>query len=174
MAPERPDNMCNHELRPPLESAYEQDPDRAYPPNSPVITAPSEGFTGPMAISLSTLRPSDSIFYTVDGSQPTPNSIIYWEPFTIDTTTTLKAITVNGVNKSPVITAHYAWLDPARTITVESKWSTQYAAAGEIALIDGVRGAQDWRTGGWQGYLGEDVVATMDLGSVKVIEATWP
>jgi predicted alpha-1,2-mannosidase len=156
--------------RPPLESAYEQDPDRAYPPNSPVITAPSEGFTGPMAISLSTLRPSDSIFYTVDGSQPTPNSIIYWEPFTIDTTTTLKAITVNGVNKSPVITAHYAWLDPARTITVESKWSTQYAAAGEIALIDGVRGAQDWRTGGWQGYLGEDVVATMDLGSVKVIK----
>ncbi|MFZ1659158.1 MAG: GH92 family glycosyl hydrolase, partial [Flavobacteriales bacterium] len=120
------------------------DNDRKYPPNSPVITAPSEGFTGPMAISLSTLRPSDSIFYTVDGSQPTPNSIIYWEPFTIDTTTTLKAITVNGVNKSPVITAHYAWLDPARTMTVESKWSTQYAAAGEIALIDGVRGAQDW------------------------------
>ncbi|MGV9013965.1 MAG: GH92 family glycosyl hydrolase [Flavobacteriales bacterium] len=164
---DRPASTIKHPL---LESAYDQDPDRTYPPSSPVITAPAEAFTGPMAIRLETLRPSDRIFYTVDGSQPTQNSTVYREPFTIDTTTTVKALAVNGSSVSPVITAHYAWLDPARTITVESKWSAQYPAAGEIALIDGVRGTRDFRVGGWQGFLGEDVLATVDLGSVKVLK----
>ena len=40
----------------------------------------------------------------------------------------------------------------------------------EIALIDGIRGAQDWRTGAWQGYVGTDVLATVDLGSMKMLK----
>ena len=156
--------------RPSLEGADEQDADRTYLPSSPVITAPAEAFTGPMAITLGTLQPSDSIFYTVDGSKPTQNSTLYKAPFPVDTTAFVKAVAVNGGSSSPVITAHYAWLDPARTITVESKWSAQYPAAGEIALIDGVRGTRDFRVGGWQGFLGEDVLATVDLGSVKVLK----
>ena len=53
---------------------------------------------------------------------------------------------------------------------MESKWAPQYAAGGNIALIDGIRGPKDWRTGGWQGYHGTDVLATVDLGSVKTLK----
>ena len=82
-----------------------------------------------------------------------------------DATTVVKAIAVDKDRTSPVISAHFTQIDPDRTIKVESKWSSQYAAAGEVALIDGIRGAQDWRTGAWQGYVGTDVLATVELGS---------
>lgn len=155
-----------------LQGAYEQDPAKRFPPSAPVITASAQAFTTPIEISIGTLRPADQVFYTLDGSTPTRNSQPYREPFTISTSTVVKAVALSPGerNASPVITARYIKLDPDRTITVEAPWSTQYAAAGEVALIDGVRGGPDWRTGGWQGYLGRDVTATVDLGSVKQLQ----
>src|SRR5690606_38496933 len=38
------------------------------------------------------------------------------------------------------------------------------------ALIDGVRGAIDFRTGAWQGYHDKDLKATVNLGSSKEIK----
>ena len=37
-------------------------------------------------------------------------------------------------------------------------------------MIDGLRGAPNWRLGGWQGYQGVDFVAVVDLGSSKPIQ----
>lgn len=157
---------------PVLQGAYARDLDQRYPPSAPVITASARAFTAPMEISISTLRPTDQVFYTVDGSTPNRNSLPYRAPFTIGTSTVVKAVALSPGEReaSPVITARYTQIYPERTITVESAWSTQYAAGGEAALIDGVRGGADWRTGGWQGYLGRDATATVDLGSVKQLQ----
>lgn len=146
------------------------DAEAHYPPSSPVITASAPAFTTPMQITLGTLRPTDAIFYTLDGSTPTRNSVRYTAPFTISSTTTVKAMAADARETGHVITARYTLIDPERTIRVDSEWSSQYAAAGEMALIDGIRGAHDWRTGGWQGYRGTDVTATVDLGSVKTVK----
>ena len=158
----------------PLEGArittVARDPITSYPPSAPIITASSQAFTQPLEVSISTLRSDDQIHYTVDGSQPTRNSPVYDGPVTVASTTVVKAIAEDKDRTSPVVTAHFTQIDPDRTIKVESKWSSQYAAAGEVALIDGIRGAQDWRTGAWQGYLGTDVLATVDLGSVKTLK----
>ncbi|NNM23275.1 MAG: glycoside hydrolase family 92 protein, partial [Flavobacteriaceae bacterium] len=45
-----------------------------------------------------------------------------------------------------------------------------YNAGGNEALIDGIRGARDFRTGAWQGYQDTDVIAIVDLGSIQPIE----
>lgn len=152
------------------QKAADQEKGAIYPPSSPIINAPSATVVEPMDITLATLRPSDQILYTLDGSTPSRNSTPYQAPITVGSSCTVRAIAANGEATSHVVTARFHRLDPDRTITVESKWSSQYAAGGQMALIDGIRGTSDWRTGGWQGYLGTDVLATVDLGSVKTLK----
>ncbi len=53
---------------------------------------------------------------------------------------------------------------PAAGRTSGTPWAAQYAAGGNDALIDGLRGGDDWRTGDWQGYEGRDVAMVLDLG----------
>ena len=45
-----------------------------------------------------------------------------------------------------------------------------YDGGGNNALIDGLRGTPDFRTGGWQGYEGRDMMCIVDLGSKKAIQ----
>lgn len=149
-----------------LESARKTD----HPLAVPVITAASQTFKEPMEITLGSLDKGTPIVYTVDGSEPTGKSPRYQAPFTIDHNTTIKAAALGARGLSPVVTARFVQVDPERSITVESKWSPQYAAGGETALIDGIRGSQDWRTGDWQGYYGTDLLATVDLGGVKELK----
>lgn len=141
-----------------------------YPPAVPVITAAAQTFKEPMVVTISTLDEGSPIVYTLDGNEPTGKSLRYQGPFTIDANTTIKAATVGRNGLGQVVTARFVQVDPERSITVESKWSPQYAAGGETALIDGIRGSQDWRTGDWQGYYGTDLLATVDLGSVKKLK----
>ncbi|MGV3637535.1 MAG: GH92 family glycosyl hydrolase [Flavobacteriales bacterium] len=68
------------------------------------------------------------------------------------------------------IVARFTQLDGSRTIQLESAYANQYSAGGDNALIDGLRGGPDFRTGEWQGYEGQDLVAMVDLGEVKKLE----
>jgi hypothetical protein len=65
------------------------------------------------------------------------------------------------------ITAQFTKMDGSRSINLESTYANQYSAGGDNALIDGLRGGPDFRTGEWQGYEGQDLVAMVDLGEVK-------
>ena len=58
-----------------------------------------------------------------------------------------------------------------RSIAHGTRWSDQYPAGGETALVDGLRGGEDFRTGGWQGYYGVGVDATVDLGEAGRLDA---
>jgi hypothetical protein len=69
-------------------------------------------------------------------------------------------------NKGPSVSAHFTKTDGSRSITLESSYANQYSAGGDRALVDGLRGGEDFRTGEWQGYEGQDVVAMIDLGKV--------
>jgi hypothetical protein len=53
---------------------------------------------------------------------------------------------------------------------INSIYANQYSAAGENTLIDGLRGGNDFRTGDWQGYYGQDIRAEISFDSAKVID----
>ena len=72
-------------------------------------------------------------------------------------------------NKSATVATNFYKIDPNLSITLDTKYANQYNAGGNDALIDGIIGTQDFRTGTWQGYSEEDVIATVDLGSIKPI-----
>lgn len=50
-----------------------------------------------------------------------------------------------------------------------SEYNNPYNGGGREALVDGVRGSADFRTGSWQGWQGKNVEVLVDLGSVKPI-----
>lgn len=67
--------------------------------------------------------------------------------------------------------AQFNKIDPNVSISLLSEYANQYAAGGGNALIDGIRGPDNFRTGFWQGYQGQDVVAVIDLGEERHIKS---
>lgn len=63
------------------------------PPSLPRLTTTPGDFTGSTAIAFEPVQPGATIRYTLDGSEPTPSATLYTGPFTIDASTTVKAIT---------------------------------------------------------------------------------
>jgi hypothetical protein len=85
-----------------------------YQVSSPDATPPSMRFSAPITITLSSATVgTPKIYYTLDGSNPTPASAPYNNPIPIDTTTTIKALAVmpgdtQWVN-SEIATATYTY-----------------------------------------------------------------
>jgi len=93
----------------------------------------------------------------------------YTEPLVVKEKSLLEVYSQKGDMKSATIATHFFKIDPDLKIEIETKYANQYNAGGDNALIDGILGTEDFRTGTWQGYWNEDVIATVDLGNVKGI-----
>jgi len=136
-------------------------------------------------VKMETEQYKPDIRFTIDGSDPTPVSEIYTKPLIIDSTTTIKAgIFEDGKLKETfsekTIVFHQG-------LGAKVKYKTQanfrYPGQGEQTLLDGLKGIKNHRTGQWQGFQGDDLELTIDLGSVKPInrvsatffqrEASW-
>lgn len=137
----------------------------------PNIQAVSKTFTEDLVISIGHQKDEARIFYTTDGSVPNENSLIYEKPFKISKTTEINAVALIDGASSVAVSANYYRIPPGRSIELHTKYSSQYHAGGDIALIDRQRGKTDFRTGSWQGYHGVDLSATVDLGKSKKIES---
>lgn len=56
-----------------------------------------------------------------------------------------------------------------KSLDLDSAYSPSYTAGGNLALLDGKRGSNQFRDGNWQGYWESNVLATLDLGSEQEI-----
>ncbi|WP_299222843.1 GH92 family glycosyl hydrolase [uncultured Psychroserpens sp.] len=135
---------------------------------APFIAEGNVAFKGKTKVTLGIIESNTEIFYSLNGSEYK----LYTSPFTISEDTTLKtyAIDIQG-NKSANLETKFYKIDPNLSIELETKYANQYNAGGDDALIDGIFGTQDFRTGTWQGYWDKDVIATIDLGSIKPIDS---
>ena len=95
----------------------------------------------------------------------------YKEPFVITEPIDLHVYAQDEDQKSAVITTSFYKKDPHLSIRLSTAYANQYNAGGDEALIDGILGTRDFRTGTWQGYRNTDVIATIDLGSMKAIQS---
>jgi predicted alpha-1,2-mannosidase len=132
----------------------------------PFFISQGQTFTDTLRVELVDPYHSAQIHYTLDGSTPTSASRVYERPFLLRKTSMIRAISINlnGV-ESPATRAEFYKIDGLRTISLTSKYENQYAAGGDNALIDGLRGGANFRTGRWQGYQ-HDLECVVDLGRV--------
>lgn len=136
----------------------------------PFVVTSSPTFSDSIAVTLESIQKGVEIFYTIDGSEPSAQSTLYKMPIKLFETTLLKivAISHNGI-ASHTIEAKFFKIKVDWAINIKSKYNRQYTAGGPEGLIDGIRGAKNFRLGGWQGYQNQDFEATIDLGSEKPI-----
>jgi hypothetical protein len=86
-------------------------------------------------------------------------------------TTDLLARAVLKDDTSVVVSHRVLHVDHQWLLTLQTPPDNQYTAGGPRALIDGLEGGNDFRTGEWQGFWGEPCVATVDLGQVERIKS---
>ena len=126
---------------------------------------------GKLVVALATEAMDGTIYYTVDGSEPTVTSNRYFEPFELQGSATVKAVTVVKGEVMGVRPAEQAFVFHEAVggkVSYLHPMSRSYQASGMNALVDGVRGLHAVGKY-WHGFDGKDLVATIDLGTVKNI-----
>lgn len=131
---------------------------------APFIAKGNVAFKNTTKVTLETVDADAEIFYSTGNGFKQ-----YKNPFTISEKTTLETYAQKGDKKSATVTTTFFKIDPNLKLKLETEYANQYNAGGKNALIDGVLGARDFRTGTWQGYQDKDVIATVDLGKLKPI-----
>lgn len=136
----------------------------------PVVRGPMLPFADSAVISLDCAEPDARILMTVRERGKPEIRRYYEEPFTVSQFTVVEAIAeVPGCENSRPVTAVFRKREPGRSILSVTPFSPQYTAGGDQALVDGVSGGIDFRTGSWQGWQGKDAEVVVDLGSEQAI-----
>jgi sugar lactone lactonase YvrE len=101
------------------------------------VMSPSGGTYGPaQTVTLTTTTPGASIYYTTDSSTPTTSSNLYTGPFTVSSTSNIKAIaakagyndsnvtsaafTINGIVGTPAFSPTPGGFGPTQSVTITS------------------------------------------------------
>lgn len=75
-------------------------------------------FTGSTTVTIKSSESVALIYYTLDGTEPTMESILYKNPFVLDKTTTVKAIAVYKTVTSPVASMDFQLIDLSAPQTI--------------------------------------------------------
>ncbi len=134
---------------------------------APVIEPPGGWFNEYDTVRISGVT-EYIIRYTTDGSDPVDTSPEYNEPLTLTDDIILKTRAFSGGMKSRIVEANFTKTDIIRPVYA-NQYAERYSAGGDFGLLDGIRGTTNQRDGNWQGFEGEDVEITFDLGEVRNI-----
>jgi predicted alpha-1,2-mannosidase len=88
---------------------------------------------------------------------------VYDHPFYVSRSSAISAYAVKRNVESKKVMQNLFKLPAGRSVKVLSQVNPLYTAGGPEALIDGVTGTTNWRTGEWQSYFGKDLEAVIDL-----------
>jgi hypothetical protein len=135
----------------------------------PWIKAESKTFTSEMMVSMGYSDKDAIITYTLNDKEPNLTSTRYSQPFSISSSSRIKAKAFQFDESSVTVMAEFYKIAGGKSITLTNAYSPQYHAGGDIALIDNQFGSQDFRTGSWQGFYGDDLIALIDLGNLQTI-----
>lgn len=126
----------------------------------PILDAAGRTFLDSLVVSVRCITPGD-LYYRINAGAEQR----YTGPIVLR-----ESATITVRNGDARVSGSYLRIPGGRTVTLESRYAAQYAAGGAGALVDGIRGGTDFRTGEWQGYEGQDVVFSVDLERAERVD----
>ena len=96
---------------------------------------------------------------------------IYNGSFYIFKSDSIYSFALKDGKKSKVESAGFLEFNNQKRISLKTSYSNQYDAGGVNALIDGLVGPNNYLTGMWQGFYGEDFEAVVDLQKIKEVKS---
>ncbi|MBQ2574903.1 MAG: chitobiase/beta-hexosaminidase C-terminal domain-containing protein, partial [Bacteroidales bacterium] len=105
---------------------------------TPVIAPEAGNYNDPQQITITCTTDEAIIYYTTDGTDPTAESTLYTEPFTLSASATVKAVAVKeGYNNSDIASAVYTM--PVFLENLAAVYSTadndQYKITGDVVFV---------------------------------------
>ena len=134
-------------------------------PAVPYIESGDISFSDTTTISLNSIDENADIYFKINNGE----FQLYQETITISEPLQLSTYAIHNDKISYTVTTDFFKYDKNMSVVLEHEYANEYSAGGNDALIDGMKGTEDFRSGSWQGTQKEDVVATVDLGSSKDI-----
>ncbi|WP_421763050.1 GH92 family glycosyl hydrolase [Ekhidna sp.] len=129
----------------------------------PALETGDHAFMETTLVTLSTPTSEADIYYTFTAGG---EKIKYDEPFEINRSTDLFVWAEKGEKESLKARSTFYKIPEKRSISLSTEYANHYTAGGDMALIDFIRGGEDFRTGSWQGYEGVDLEAVIDMGRI--------
>jgi hexosaminidase len=142
-----------------------------YSPGNFTVDIKPTAKNGKLEVGLFSEVPTASILYTTEGSVPTVSSAVYTQPIAVESTQTIRAVTMqNGkiMNLQPVEQRFVMHKAIGANVQYVFAPSRSYMADGINSLTDGVRGKSAVNKF-WHGFNKNNLVATVDLGAEKSI-----
>jgi len=138
----------------------------------PYIASGSHTFLDSTVVALGNADEDIDIYYAFSDIESNQDFNKYGSPLIIHKTTTIQAYAEKKeMPKSSKLFAEIFKIPEKLKIKLNTEYSGQYAAGGDLALVDHLKGGNDFRTGTWQGYHGVDLDAEIDLNEQKFIES---
>ncbi len=135
-----------------------------------------------LIVSLPSIRKGKRVFRdtTIVVLEAEEGSIIYYKlndsaeckyvsPIVISANTKMCFRSERNGKQSKTIISNFYKIPKGRKVSLKAEWHKQYSAGGDIALIDGLQGTKNFRTGAWQGFFWEDFEAVVDLGKATSV-----
>lgn len=137
----------------------------------PYFDMDSYKFKTTAQVKLAHIDPAAKIYYDSRKTMPQVHSFPqYKKPFTLSQTDTVYAWAVKNGISSPRIYRVFYKVPSNISIDVKSQVHPMYTAGGKDALIDGIMGNENWKTGDWQSYYAQDFKAVIDLHSIRPVK----
>jgi Chitobiase/beta-hexosaminidase C-terminal domain/FG-GAP-like repeat/IPT/TIG domain len=134
---------------------------------APQFSPPAGTYSTSQAVILTDTTPSSTMYYTLDGSDPTNASAVYNGPIGVTSTETIKAIAMaNGYIASPISTASYTIGAPASEQVLASL-SPALTSAGSQGFALTVNGSSF--SGNSIVFWGATPLATQFVNSTQVV-----
>ena len=125
-------------------------------------------------LSFEASDPDCEIRFTLNGTDPTPESKIFTRPIAMLESRTIKAAAFRNGNRSGITTVDFRKIIEFKNLKLSNKPDPEYSASGAITLADRQTGTVDFKDGKWLGFRGSDLNATInfnrytDVGSVSI------
>ena len=135
----------------------------------PTFSVEGGTYLAPQTVSISTTTPNATIYYTIDGTDPTLSSSVYSTPIEVATSLTLKAMAVaDNYSNSAIAEATYTITAPQPISDIHNMPNNTYACMeGTVVMIDGRNVYVQDGTAGIDLYLNANTVpAALVLGDV--------